>query len=295
MTVAGSLRGLVDRVAAAGALDRVGKPLSAWVAKTVGHGAAKDALSGTWLGHPLHPLLTDLPIGSWTSAFVLDLVGGARGEEAADRLVGLGILAALPTAAAGLSDWSDTVGEDRRLGTAHALANSSALALYCLSWLSRRRGHRRYGRLFGYAGAGAATVGGYLGGHLVYRKGIGPDRNAWKHGSDDWAQVADPLGDDPVVVTVGDDDVLVVCRGGDLFAISSTCGHAGGPLNEGTFDDAGSGTGPGGGCVTCPWHGSTFRLADGGVVHGPATGPQPHYDVRSEGGTLLLRRSRTGA
>jgi nitrite reductase/ring-hydroxylating ferredoxin subunit/uncharacterized membrane protein len=289
MAATDSIRELVDRLAAAEALDRVGKPLAAWVGEQLGsRRPLKDVLSGTWLGHPLHPMLTDIPIGSWTSAFVLDIVGGKRGRNAADLLVLIGVVTALPTAAAGLSDWSDTIGDERRIGAAHALSNAAALGCYTLSWRARRRGKRGRGVLLGFLGAGAASVGGYLGGHLVYRKGVGPDRNAWKHGSDDWAEVDGAsllAGDDELlVVTVGDDDVLVVREGSHLVAISNVCGHAGGPLNEGKFDDAG--------CVTCPWHGSVFRLADGHLVHGPATGDQPRYEVRSEDGRMAVRRAK---
>ena len=286
MVATESVRALVQRLGESEGVDKVGKPLATAVGDALGRNrAVKDLLSGTWLGHALHPMLTDLPIGSWTSAFVLDLVGGKRGHDAADLLVGVGVLTALPTAAAGLSDWSDTIGEDRRIGTVHALVNVAALSLYSASWLARRRGRRGWGRTLGYLGATAATAGGYLGGHLVYRKGVGADRNAWKHTSDDWTDVADEatLQAGPQVVQVGDDDVLLVRTGGGLVAISNVCGHAGGPLNEGTFDDQG--------CVTCPWHGSVFRLADGHVVHGPATGHQPRYDVRSEGGRLSVRRA----
>ena len=283
-----AVRELVHQLATSESVDKVGKPVSSAVAGALSNRALKDALSGTWLGHPLHPMLTDIPIGSWTSAFVLDIVGGKRGRQAADMLVGIGVLSALPTAAAGLSDWADTIGEERRLGTVHAGANVAALSLYSLSWLARRRGSRGLGVALGFLGAGAATAGGYLGGHLVYRKGVGADRNAWKHGGDDWVDVADDVSlqaGEPRVVTVGDDDVLLVRAGLEVSAISNVCGHAGGPLNEGSFDEPG--------CVTCPWHGSVFRLADGHVVHGPATGHQPRYDVRVEGGRISLRRART--
>jgi nitrite reductase/ring-hydroxylating ferredoxin subunit/uncharacterized membrane protein len=285
-----TVRQLVDRLAENETLDRIGKPVAAWVGKQVGTGTVKDVLSGTWLGHPLHPMLTDLPIGSWTSAFVLDIIGGKRGRNAAQMLIGIGIVTALPTAAAGLSDWSDTIGEDRRIGTAHALGNVAALSLYTMSWRARRHGKQARGVLLGFMGAGAASVGGYLGGHLVYRKGVGPDRNAWKHASDEWVEVDEEsalmeadAGAAPRVVKVGDDDVLVVRQGAAYVAISNVCGHAGGPLDEGTFDDKG--------CVTCPWHGSVFRLRDGHVVHGPATGNQPRYDVRpGANGKLSIRR-----
>lgn len=280
-----AVRELVHKLATTEAIDRVGKPVASKVAEVLGNGPAKDVLSGLWLGHPLHPMLTDLPIGFWTSSFVLDLVGGKRSAAASQRLVALGILSAAPTAAAGLSDWSDTIGEERRIGTVHALANVAALGLYTWSWVARRAGRPKAGVTLGLLGATAASAGGYLGGHLVYRQGVGADRNAWKHGGD-WADVADDLDlvdGKPLVVDVGDDDVLVTkTPAGVVSAISNVCGHAGGPLNQGEFDSEG--------CVKCPWHGSVFRLADGHVVHGPATGHQPRYEVRSEGGRLLVRR-----
>ena len=282
-----TVRRAVGRLAGAEGLDRVAEPVAKRVAGALGHGPLKDILSGTWLGHPVHPMLTDLPIGSWTSAFVLDLVGGERGRQAADLLVGIGVLSALPTAAAGLSDWSDTLGEERRIGAGHALGNVTSLALYSMSWVARRQDKRGLGRALGYLGAAAATAGAYLGGHLVYRKGVGADRNAWKEGPDDWVDVGaetELREGEPLVARAGGDDVLIVRRGLALTAVSNVCGHAGGPLHEGTFDDD---------CVTCPWHGSTFRLADGHLVHGPATGHQPVYDVRTEGGRVCVLRRRS--
>jgi nitrite reductase/ring-hydroxylating ferredoxin subunit/uncharacterized membrane protein len=284
-----TVRELVHRLATTEAIDKVGKPLASKVSGVLGNGTVKDVLSGTWLGHPLHPMLTDLPIGFWTSSFMLDLVGGKRGAAASKRLIALGILSAVPTAASGLSDWSDTIGEDRRIGTVHAVANSVGLSLYTWSWFARRGGRRKAGVALGLLGATAASAGGYLGGHLVYRQGVGADRNAWKRGDQDWVDVADDLAladGNPLVVKVGDDDVLLAkTPAGVVAAISNVCGHAGGPLNEGEFDAEG--------CVTCPWHGSVFRLADGHVVHGPATGHQPRYEVRSAGGRLAVRRVRS--
>ncbi len=283
---------LTDRIAHTEWLDKVGGPLADKVSALVPAGTpAKDLLSGTWLGHPLHPMLTDLPIGFWTSAMAVDFLGGRKGHKAADRLVALGVLSALPTAAAGLADWSDTIGEEKRLGVAHAAGNVVAVGLYGWSWVARKRGHRGKGVTLGVLGAAAATAGAYLGGHLAWRKGVNVDRHAWDHPSDEWSDVAaDPaLADgDPVVVGVGDDKVLVVAGDGtiagpDLTAISDVCSHMGGPLHEGEVAA---------GCATCPWHGSQFRLVDGSVVHGPATGPQPAYDVRRSGDRLALRRRR---
>ncbi len=278
-----ALEQLTDRIAHTEWLDNVARPLSAKVSEVVSPGPVKDLLSGTWLGHPLHPMLTDLPIGFWTSAMAVDFLGGRRGHKAADRLVALGVLSAVPTAAAGLADWSDTIGDERRLGVAHATGNVVAVGLYGWSWVARKRGKRFKGVTLGVLGAAAATAGAYLGGHLAWRKGVNVARHAWDHGSDDWTGVTleSPLEDGtPVVVDAGGDKVLVVRRGERVHAISNVCSHMGGPLDEGDVD---------GGCVTCPWHQSVFRLDDGAVVHGPATAPQPVYDARLEGARLALR------
>jgi len=122
-------------------------------------------------GHPVHPVLTDLPIGFWTSAWVLDLIGGERHAPSAQLLTGLGVLSALPTAATGGADWRSLSRRDRRLGLLHAAANVTAAALYGASWLARRRGDRRRGLVLGHLGATAATIGGTIGGELVFRRG----------------------------------------------------------------------------------------------------------------------------
>lgn len=279
-----TVESLVQRLGHLQALDRVAKPLSEVVSKLVEPRSRKDLLSGTWLGHPLHPMLTDVPIGSWTSAFVLDLFGGKSSRKASDALIAIGVVAAIPTAAAGLSDWSDTIGEERRIGVGHAGANVVALACYTGSLVLRRRGKRLKGVALSMVGAAAATAGGFLGGHLSYRNGVNVDRNAWRHGARDWTAVmaeAELGPGQPAVVRVDDDEVLLMRHRAGIVAIGDVCGHAGGPLHEGSFSD---------GCVQCPWHGSVFRLSDGGVVHGPATGPQPAYDVSVAGGQVLVRR-----
>ena len=154
-------------------LDAIAVPLQRGVRATMGRGRARDALRGSWLGHPVHPMLTDLPIGFWTSAWMLDLVGGERDARAAQSLVGMGLLCAIPTAASGAADWSELRSDARRSGLVHAGANVAATALYAWSYAARHRGDRRKGVAIGMAGAAAATVGGYLGGHLVYRRGAG--------------------------------------------------------------------------------------------------------------------------
>jgi uncharacterized membrane protein len=150
------------------ALDPTADALAAAIDAAAPAGVRR-ALQGTsWLGHPLHPLLTDLPIGFWTSAFVLDLVGGAGSRDASRQLVAWGVVSALPTAAAGLADWPGLDRRGRRIGLVHAAANGMGTLCYGLSWWARRRGHQRAGVVWGLAGATAATVGGSLGGYLVF-------------------------------------------------------------------------------------------------------------------------------
>jgi uncharacterized membrane protein len=167
------LDGAVERLENATGLDAVATRLQQVVADAVGVDLAHDVLRGAWLGHAVHPMLTDLPIGFWTSAFVLDLIGGRRSRDAAELLVALGVLTALPTVATGATDWSHTGERARRVGLAHAVANTSALGLYAWSWHARRRNRYVTAVTLGMLGATAATVGGFLGGHLLSRLGIG--------------------------------------------------------------------------------------------------------------------------
>ncbi|MGI8803199.1 MAG: Rieske 2Fe-2S domain-containing protein [Solirubrobacteraceae bacterium] len=264
-------------------LDVVGDPLSAAVRRALPAGPVKDALSGTWLGHALHPLLTDVPIGAWTSSLALDFLGGRRSRRAADRLLAVGIVAALPTTATGLADWGDTQAVERRVGLVHAAANVGALVLYGRSLAVRRQGRRLRGIALSLAGAGALGAGGYLGGHLAYVRGLGVDRTAFERWPSDWVDAAadGDVGDGRLVcVDVDGAAVLLARDGGELRAIANRCTHRGAPLHEGELRD---------GCVVCPWHESIFRLADGGLVQGPATTPAPRFEVRVRAGRIELR------
>ena len=280
------LHQVAERIGEVEALDAPAQEIADQVGKVVGRGRLGDLLAGTWLGHALHPLLTDLPIGTWTSATFLDLFGGDESDAAADRLVAFGLAAAVPTAVTGMTDWADTTRSDpqvRRIGLVHAGANTAALALFGASLAARRGGHRRRGKLLGLAGMGALTVGGHLGGHLSYSKGVGVDQTTFEERATDWqVALADAaLGEgDTKAVDVGGVSVLVARDGGRVFALSDRCVHRGGPLHRGEISN---------GCVTCPWHGSTFRLADGAVARGPAAYPQPAYDVRVRDGSIEVR------
>jgi nitrite reductase/ring-hydroxylating ferredoxin subunit/uncharacterized membrane protein len=270
-------------------LDGIAEKIASSVGKVVPHGPVKDAMSGTWLGHALHPALTDVPIGVWMSATLLDLLGGEEAEPAADLLVKIGLLATVPTVVAGLSDWSDTMGGERRIGLVHAGGNSVAAALYaCSSW-ARSRGRRRFGIALGLAGSGATFFSAYLGGHLSLALGIGVDQTALEAGPSDWTRVmsADELVQArPTRVEIDGTAILLVRRGERIDALSDRCSHLSGPLSEGKLD---------GDRIVCPWHGSTFRLTDGGVVRGPARAPQPAYDARVESGGIEVRLRPRGA
>lgn len=242
----------------------------------------KDVLSGTWLGHPLHPLLTDLPIGFWTSAFTLDLLGGRSSRRAATHLVAWGIVSAVPTAASGAADWGDTTGPARRIGLVHAAANSAALLCFTASWWSRVRGRHARGVAYGLVGATAATAGGYLGGHLLQNLTVGTDRTRTPRPPAEWTRVASAadVTEQPLRGLAGEAPVMLLRHHGDLVALDARCPHRGGPMDEGELR---------GDCIVCPWHGSTFRLDDGGLVQGPSVLDLPRYECRVNGDAVEVR------
>ena len=274
----------MKRLERADALDEPAGKLAKVVGAATRPRVVKNALSGTWLGHRFHPLLVPMPIGFWSGALLFDLVATRRARWAADTLVGAGIAAAVPTAAAGLSDWADAEPEGRRVGLVHASCNSLALLCYSASLAARLLGRRKAGVGLGLAGAAAMSAGGYLGGHLSYVQAVGVEKKRFAGGPAEWTAVldaADLAEGAPRVVRAGDTEVLLYRDGGRLHALWASCTHECGPLAEGRFAD---------GCVTCPWHGSTFRLADGKVVRGPAAASQPVYETRvTDGGKIEVR------
>ena len=180
---------LVHRIEEAAWLDERADALQRVADRVVPPGPTRERWRGRALGHALHPMLTDLPIGCWTSAALVDLLGGRRGRPAADRLVAAGVLAAVPTAVAGLAELGDiSEPETRRVGAAHAFGNAAGTVLYVLSWRARHRGQRWRGVLLSLAGAGVLSASGYLGGHLVFRLAAGVDQDS------DGAQPAPAVG-----------------------------------------------------------------------------------------------------
>lgn len=274
-------------------LDRIAEPLQKAV-DTIFPGtergrAVEDVLHGKWMGHPLHPALTDLPIGAWTAALAMDMMEATGRKEVgpgADAAISIGLVGALGAALAGLVDWQYTIDRPRRVGVAHALANGTATLLYGASLLLRRRGQRAAGRALSTLGFGAVTAGAYLGGELMMREHIGPNHATMTEPPEGWVAVLPESSlaeGEPVRAMAGDTPVLLVKRNKWISAIAATCSHMGGPLDEGTLN---------GNCVTCPWHGSVFCLDDGAVVQGPATYPQPVFEVRVLEGQVQVRPAR---
>lgn len=247
-----------------------------------GPAGIKDALYGTWLGHPLHPLVTDLPIGFWTSSLVLDLAGVEKG---ADITLKAGTVSALAAAATGIAQWQDLreMDEPRRLGALHATLNIAATGLYGLSWFLRDRDARAAGMTCSTIAYGVAAASAWIGGDLSYRLGIGVSRIAFDEPERKWVDVlaeAD-LGEGKLTrVEAGDMPVVLYKQGSKIMAISATCTHVGGPLDEGVVEN---------GCVICPWHGSQFDLERGRVIHGPATDDARVFETRVAKGQIQVR------
>ena len=274
------VRAQLDRLGQLAQLDPLADRLDSLVRKPLENPPVRNALSGVWLGHRLHPMLTDVAITCFAGSFAVDLVA-PRHSRIARRLIGLGILAALPTAASGLSDWIDVYDDGRRIGLVHASGNSLALLLYTRSFL--RRGRKNGGRLSGFLALATLAVTGYLGGHLSYVLGVGVDHTAFEPRIEEWVDVGaeeDLAPDGRLVARAGEVEVLVVRSGGSLRALANRCSHAGWPLAPGKFED---------GRVTCPQHGSVFELADGKVVRGPAASPQRTLEVRVHDGRIEVR------
>ncbi|MBT2206783.1 MULTISPECIES: Rieske (2Fe-2S) protein [Actinomadura] len=270
-------------------LDHTIRLISSAVRRTLRPGPVKDTLHGVPFGHPAHPPLTDVPVGCWISAGVLDLLPGTG--RAARILVAAGLAGAVPTALAGLSDWSALHREQQRVGLVHASGMLTASTLYSASLVARSRGREGTGRALGFAGLAALLAGGYLGGHLAFRLAAGANH------ADQVAHLvalgwhdlcpADDLPDGwPVHRRLGYISLFVLRTGDEIHVLADRCSHLAGPLHQGrivTDDDAVV-------CVVCPWHGSTFRVVDGSVVHGPATGRQPSFESRvTEDGLVQVR------
>jgi nitrite reductase/ring-hydroxylating ferredoxin subunit/uncharacterized membrane protein len=255
----------------------------------LGH-RVSDFLNGTWLGHPLHPAVTDVPVGAWTVAFALDgvqmLTKSRRFMAGADAAVTIGLVGSAISAVSGLADWQYTVGRARRIGMAHALLNATAAGLYGTSFICRLRSKRKVGQLTGALGFVAVLFSSFLGGDLSYRERMGMNHAPEQTPPESYTPV---LADRELPegglkqVRAGDVTICLARSGGRIYALADSCAHLGGPLSEGTLE---------GNCVICPWHGSRFTLAEGRIVNGPATFAQPCYHVRVRDGLIEVRDGR---
>lgn len=269
---------LAERVEQAHALDPVVRRLSDGVVRALPTGARTDALHGVPFGQPAHPALVRLPLGCWTSAVLLDFFGGT--DRAARMLIGAGVAVTVPAAATGLADWSALHRDQQRVGLVHAACQASAAALFVGSLAARAGGRSGYGRLLSGGGLALATAGSYLGGHLALRLGAGASHaEQVSHlsglGWHDLCALEQLPDRRPVRRQLGYLSLLVYRQGAEVSVLSDRCSHLGGPLHQGRIIVE-----RGAACVACPWHGSTFAIADGTVVHGPATARQPAFETR---------------
>lgn len=273
-------------------VERVARSVQPFVAGAIGDrrdskSAVANFLHGTWMGHPLHAILKDVPIGAWLGAAFLDSVAFVTKRDdllpAADLLVTAGVGGALAAAVTGLADWSQTSGRPARVGVVHATFNVIATTFYASAALTRKR-NRGLGTLYSFAGFASAMIGAGLGGHLVFAEGIGVSHADAENLPSEFTAVmreADLRENTPRTVQLDGHEVVVLRRGSTIYALLNACAHLGGPLCEGTFDDD---------SVRCPWHGSRYRLSDGLLLDGPATVNQPAFEVRLRDGNVELRR-----
>jgi nitrite reductase/ring-hydroxylating ferredoxin subunit len=283
--------GFLDRLADVSTFDKTIEPARTAVNKALRPQALKDLLHGTWLGHPLHPVLAMVPVGTWLSAGLLDALPSTR--PAATLLISTGVAASVPAAMAGAADWSEQEIGVRRLGAVHAVANTVALGLYVGSLVARRKGAGALGRVLAYSGLGLAGGSAAIGGHMSYAESSGASHSATvsRSMSTDWVDLG-PLDDlpegRPVLRTAEGQGtplpVAVVRRGSRVDAFVGLCSHLGGPLAEGSVEQV-----RGEACLVCPWHGSAFDLEKGQPRRGPASSAQDKLEVRYEAGRVLAR------
>ena len=259
------------------------------VAANAGGKTVRNILDGTPLELPVHPAITDVPMGSWTATFVfdaLDVVSGSKPmRNAADATLTLGILGGFAAAATGLSDWRYLSGGARKMGVAHGLLNVAGLTLSTASLALRAGGNRNAGRLAFLVGFSLTGTAAHLGGELSYEYGLRVNRNAFEHGGpDEFTSVMpeDELNGGEMRRVDFDGVGVLVSRSqnGGVCAISASCNHFSGPLDQGSRE---------GDTVVCPWHGSRFNLCTGAALDGPAIFPQSTYETRVRDGNIEIR------
>ena len=267
--------------------DQLTAVLAPWRERYQGNPVLELMHGGRWLGHPLHPALSDLPIGFWAGSMLLDLTNGDPppdgGLDPAGVFTAAGIVAAVATAATGVVDWTVSDDQDRRVGLFHGVLNTAALGLQGMSLAARLTGHRGTARGLGAAGLAVTGAAAYLGGHLVFAKAVMVSRVAGADGPRRWVRVIEEqeMPDDvPTGVQADGRQILLYRHDGTLYALDNLCSHAGGLLSRGTVEGL---------TVTCPLHGSQYCLADGSVRRGPSHQPQPVIRTRVRNGWIEVR------
>jgi nitrite reductase/ring-hydroxylating ferredoxin subunit/uncharacterized membrane protein len=246
----------------------------------------QNFLNGTWLGHPVHGVVTDVAIGALTVSIVADLIGQPL---VADVSMLLGVLAMVASAVTGSADYAEVDGNPRYRATVHLVIMIVTLVLYVVSLVIRngQPADRLVPILIAVVAYLLLSLGAAIGGDLVYLVGTHVNRHAWRGAGTKWIALdlgglADIPEGGPTKLKAGVNELAVVRNGDRILAVHAQCAHAGGPLAEGTIV---------GDAIECPWHGSRFRLADGHVARGPAMYDQPAYEVRrSEAGGWEVRR-----
>lgn len=248
----------------------------------------RNVLHGSFLGHPLHPMATDVPIGAWTVAFVFDTAETLFNRRdlgpGADAAISIGLLGGSVAAVSGLADWKHTKEGTQRMGLLHGMLNLGASGFYLSSLVARRSGARGLGQILSTAGYGLTVTGAFLGGELVFDRKVAITRVEEPEEPEEFTPIAavDDLEEGtPYRFEVNDVPVVVVRQGDEFHALSDICAHLGRPLSGGTVQD---------GCIICPAHDSTFKLENGAVVHGPAAYSQPVFDVRVQNGYVEIRK-----
>jgi nitrite reductase/ring-hydroxylating ferredoxin subunit len=245
---------------------------------------------GRWAGHSVHAALSDLPIGLWSGSIVLDLLGQDQPPDGsrigpAGTLSAAGLAAAVATAATGVTDWTVSDGDDRRVGLFHGLLNVAGTTLQAASLAARLSGHRGPARALSMTSMAVTAAAGFVGGHLVQGRAVMVNRVATTSGPGRWVRaIPEPeLPDGTVTGVVIEGRQILLHRGdGELHALDDLCSHAGALLSRGEIVDC---------IVTCPLHESRFDLRDGHIVRGPAHHPQPVLPTRIRNGWIEVRGS----
>jgi nitrite reductase/ring-hydroxylating ferredoxin subunit len=250
----------------------------------------RNFLHGVWLGHPFHPVITDIVVGSYSTLAVLDVAEAAGMKQiapASDLALSTGLASGMVAASAGFADWHVLGGKAKKVGFLHMLFNITGTLLYIGSLIARKTGNRSLGRTLAFTGYGTLFGGAYLGGHLVFAKNVGVDHAAEWETTREFKHVmaeADLMPGQLKRVELDGVPVVFFRHNRTVVAMSDSCAHMGCPLSEHGILEGDS--------IRCSCHGSRYKIMDGLVIEGPSAHPQPVYDVRVRGGNIEVRQPK---